>query len=82
MPTDRPSANARPSGRALRIRTILDARFSLSTLEAWKKNDPQAWDASRNDMGRGLYGQAMREWRRLEAVTDEELRAELEGLKT
>jgi hypothetical protein len=82
MPTDLSSTHASSSGRALRIRTILDARFSLSALEAWKKNDPQGWDASRNDMGRGLYGQAMREWRRLEGVSDEELRAELEGLKT
>ena len=82
MPTALPSANASRHERALRIRTILDARFSLSALEAWKKNDPQGWDATRNDMGRGLYGQAMREWCRLEAVTDEELRAELEGLKT
>jgi hypothetical protein len=81
MPAVLHSAPASPSGRALRIRTILDARFSLSALEAWKKNDPQGWDASRNDMGRGLYGQAIREWRRLEAVTDEELRAELEGIK-
>jgi hypothetical protein len=64
------------SARARRIRTILDARFSLSAFQDWKDNDPQWWHSKRNDMGRGLYGEALREQRRLEAATDEELAAE------
>lgn len=63
--------------RELRIRSILDRRFSLSALEEWKRNDPQWWNSARNEMGRGFYGEAMRELRRLEAVTEDELEAEL-----
>jgi hypothetical protein len=65
------------SKRSLEIRRILDARFSLSALEESKRNDPRGWSARRNDMGRGIYAQAMRELRRLEAATDSELDAEL-----
>jgi hypothetical protein len=65
------------SQRGTQIRRILDARFNLSTLEDAKKNDPQGWRSRRNDMGRGIYEQAMRELRRLEAATDGELDAEL-----
>ena len=66
--------------RALRIRRILDGRFSLSALEGWKSNDPQWWSSARNEMGRGHYGEAMREWRRLEAATEDELNAELAAI--
>jgi hypothetical protein len=66
--------------RALRIRRILDGRFSLSALEEWKGNDPEWWNSTRNDMGRGLYGEAMREQRRLEAATEDELNAELAAI--
>lgn len=65
------------SERGREIRRILDARFNLSALEDSKNNDPEAWSSRRNDMGRGIYGQAMRELRRLEAATDAELDAEL-----
>jgi hypothetical protein len=65
------------SQRGPEIRRILDARFNLSALEDSKENDPQGWSSRRNDMGRGIYGQAMRELRRLEAATDDELDAEL-----
>ena len=63
--------------RAFFIRKILDARFSLSTLQEWMNNDPQWWNSDRNAMGRGLYGEAMRERQRLEAATESELIAEL-----
>jgi hypothetical protein len=66
--------------RALRIRRILDGRFSLSGLEEWKRNDPEWWNSTRNAMGRGLYGEAMRELRRLEAASEDELKAELAAI--
>jgi len=66
--------------RALDIRRILDARFSLSGLEHWKKNDPAWWSSATNDMGRGLYGQAMREAQRLESVSEGALDAELAAI--
>ena len=68
--------------RALQIRRILDARFDLSVLENSKNSDPQGWRSRRNDMGRGIYGQAMRELRRLEAATRGELDAELAAALT
>jgi hypothetical protein len=71
--------SALPESRALQIRRILDARFSLSTFEAFRHNDPQSWSSARNDMGRGIYGEAQRERQRLEAATESELQAELAG---
>src|SRR6185503_17138260 len=55
--------------RAHDIRRILDARFSLSGLDEWKQKDPAWWISASNDMGRGLYEQAMREAHRLESVS-------------
>lgn len=66
--------------RTLFVRKILDVRFSLSALEQWKDGDPQWWHSSTNDMGRGLYGEALRERRRLEAATEDELVAEFAGV--
>jgi hypothetical protein len=66
--------------RAFFIRKILDARFSLSTLQDWMNNDPQWWNSDRNAMGRGFYEQAMRERERLGAATETELIAELTDL--
>jgi hypothetical protein len=66
--------------RALQIRRILDARFSLSGLEEWKKKDPAWWSSASNDMGRGIYEQAMREAQRLESVSDGALDAELAAI--
>ena len=66
--------------RTLFIRKILDMRYSLSALQASKDNDPQWWNSSTNDMGRGFYGEALRERQRLEAATEEELVAELVGV--
>jgi hypothetical protein len=66
--------------RAHEIRRILDARFSLSGLEEWKQKDPAWWISPSNDMGRGLYEQAMREAHRLESVSDGTLDAELAAI--
>lgn len=68
------------SPRALEIRRILDARFSLSGLEECKRTDPTWWHSKRNDMGRGIYGAAMREQRRLEAASDRTIDAELAAI--
>jgi hypothetical protein len=67
--------------RALEICRILDARFSLSGLEEWKHKDPAWWSSASNDIGRGIYGQAMREARRLESVSDGALDAELAAIR-
>jgi hypothetical protein len=66
--------------RAAEIRRILDARFSLSGLEEWKHKDPAWWSSASNDIGRGLYGEAMREAQRLESVSDGALDAELAAI--
>jgi hypothetical protein len=63
--------------RALEIRRILDARFSFSVFQQWQRDDPQWWNSSRNEIGRGLYGQALRERERLQAASDGVLDAEL-----
>lgn len=66
--------------RALFIRKILDSRFSLTTLQEWKSNDPERWGSRRNEMARGLYAEAMRERQRLEAASEGELIAELTAI--
>ena len=70
------------SWRGPAIRRILDARFSLSAFEASKNGDPAAWSSVRNDMARGIYGEALRESRRLQGVSDAELEAELAAIAT
>jgi len=67
--------------RALDIRRILDARFSLSGLEDWKNKDPAWWSSASNDMGRGIYEQALREAQRLESASDGALDAELAAIR-
>lgn len=67
---------SRTTEREAAIRQILDARFSLAALEVFR-TDPLEWNSARNDTGRGIYGEAIRESRRLEAVSDAELEAEL-----
>jgi hypothetical protein len=66
-----------PAQRARDIRRILDARFSFSTFEQWQRDDPAWWHSSRNEIGRGLYGQALRELERLQSASDGTLDAEL-----
>jgi len=73
--------SARPvSQRTLEIRRILDARYSLSLFEQWQRGDPAWWDSSRNEVGRGIHGRAMRELRRLESASNGELDAELDAI--
>jgi hypothetical protein len=78
-PSVAPSGRPVPQ-RTLEIRRILDARFSLSVFEEWKRGDPAWWDSASNDIGRSIYGRAMRELRRLESASDGELDAELDTL--
>jgi hypothetical protein len=59
------------------IRRILDARFSLSALEALREADPLEWDSARNAIGRGIYGEALRESQRLSDVSGAAIEAEL-----
>jgi hypothetical protein len=58
------------------IAAIVEARFSVRAFEDLRRTDPAYWASPRNDMGRGIYGEAMREKQRLAAVPDEVLRAE------
>ena len=66
--------------RRLAIARILDGRFSLSSFEKLKRDDGAYWHSPRNDMGRGIYAQAMREMQRLESASDDHLHAELAAL--
>ena len=68
------------SQRTVEIRRILDARYSLSFFEDCKRSDPNWWNSSRNEVGRGIYGRAMREQQRLEAASDRDLDAELTAI--
>jgi len=63
--------------REAAIRRILDARFSLAAFDASRNSDPVWWNSKRNDMGRGIYQEALRESRRLEDATNAEIEAEL-----
>ena len=66
--------------REAAIRRILDARFSLAAFEASRNSDPVWWNSKRNDMGRGIYEEALRELRHLEDATDAEIEAELAAI--
>ncbi len=59
------------------IGTILEARFSVQAFEEVRRGNAGYWDSPRNDMARGLYGQAMREKQRLASATDAQLLAEI-----
>jgi hypothetical protein len=58
------------------VLAIVEARFSVSAFEDVRRKNPQYWALARNDMARGIYGQAMREKQRLLGVSDEHLEAE------
>jgi len=55
---------------------IIEARFSVSAFEDVRRKNPQYWRSPRNDMARGIYGEAMREKQRLVVASDELLEAE------
>lgn len=63
------------------IAEILEARFSLSAFEAARRADPAYWASARNDMGRGIYDEAMREKERLQALPDALLEAETAAIR-
>jgi hypothetical protein len=69
-----------PARREGEILAILNARFGLSALEEWRRNDPAWWSSPRNSMGRGIHAEALREQRRLRAATADEIRAELAAI--
>ena len=58
------------------ITRIIEARFSISAFEDVRRRNPQYWGSPRNDMARGIYGEAMREKQRLVVASDELLEAE------
>jgi hypothetical protein len=59
------------------ITTILEARFSVSAFEQVRRENPEYWNSARNDMARGIYGEAMRAKQLLVGASDEHLEAEL-----
>lgn len=50
--------------------------------EKIRRADPAYWSSPRNEMGRGIYGEGLRERRRLHAVTDAQLHAETRGIES
>lgn len=63
------------------IQAILQARFSVRAFEDVRRDNPEFWASPRNDMARGIYGEAMREKQRLANVTDEQIAAEAAALR-
>ncbi|HZQ73028.1 MAG TPA: hypothetical protein VFB08_08940 [Burkholderiales bacterium] len=59
------------------IGAILEARFSVAAFEEVRRTNATYWESPRNDMGRGIYGEAMREKQRLAKATDTQLLAEI-----
>ena len=64
------------------ISAILEARFSVRAFEEVRRDDAKYWNSPRNDMGRGIYGQAMREKQRLAHASDAQLLAEIAAAGT
>src|SRR4051812_31878122 len=59
------------------ITRILEARFSVSAFEQIRRENPEYWRSARNDMARGIYGEAMRAKQQLGGASDQQLEAEL-----
>ena len=70
-----PSLTLRERHRA--IGAILQARFSVGAYEDVRRANAEFWHSERNDIARGLYGEAMREKQRLAAASDAQLLAEV-----
>ena len=60
---------------------ILEARFSVNAFEEVRRKSPRYWASERNEMARGIYGEAMREKQRLAGASDELLGAELQAIQ-
>lgn len=63
------------------ISAIIEARFSVSAFEDVRRKNPQYWSSPRNDMARGIYGEAMRAKQSLLGASDEHIEAEILGLQ-
>jgi hypothetical protein len=70
-----PNLSLRERHRA--IGAILEARYSVRAYEEVRRDNAEFWDSPRNDVARGLYGEAMREKQRLAAASDTQLLAEI-----
>jgi hypothetical protein len=74
-PTSTAKLSLRERHRA--IGAILEARFSVAAFEEVRRANVEYWSSPRNDMARGIYGEAMREKQRLASASDAQLRAEI-----
>ena len=63
------------------IAAILEARFSVRAFEDIRRQNNGYWESPRNDMARGVYGEAMREKQRLAHASDEQLIAEIAAVR-
>jgi hypothetical protein len=70
-----PNLTLRQRHRA--IGAILEARFSVRAYEDVRRANAEFWDSQRNDIARGIYGEAMREKQRLASASDAQLLAEI-----
>ena len=71
------SASLTLRGRRRAIGAILEARFSVRAFEEIRRGNAEYWASPRNDMARGIYGEAMREKQRLAHASDAHLLAEI-----
>ena len=63
------------------IAAIVEARFSVRAFEDIRRESNGYWESPRNDMARGIYGEAMREKRRLSYASDDQLIAEIAAVR-
>ena len=64
------------------IVTIVEARFSVSAFDEVRRSNPRYWASARNEMARGIYGQAMRAKQQLLGASDTQLEAELLNIRS
>jgi len=70
-----------PAARRRAIAEVLEGRFSFSALDATRRDDATYWASPRNDMARGIYGEALREKERLDAAVDSVIVDEVRALR-
>lgn len=68
-------------GRKRAIAAIVEARFSVRAFEEIRRENNGHWESPRNDMARGIYGEAMREKQRLAHASDDQLIAEIAAVR-
>jgi hypothetical protein len=68
--------NLSSRAREQAVAAIIEARFRLSEFEKVRREEPEYWASARNDMARGIYGEALREKERLLRASDESIAAE------